>query len=63
LVLYPFGTAAPLSEKVAMAVDLVIGIVVGSLVSGIAARATRVRQPGEDTESYTRGSSSSSLDR
>jgi hypothetical protein len=59
-VLYPFGTAAPLSEKVATAtVDLVIGIVIGSLVSGIAKRSTRVRQPSEDTESYTRGSSSS----
>jgi hypothetical protein len=38
------------------------GIVIGSLVSGIAKRSTRVRQAGEDTESYTRGSSSSSLD-
>jgi len=64
VVLYPFGTAAPLSEKVATAtVDLVIGIVIGSLVSGIAARSTRVRQPGEDTKSYTRGSSSRSPDR
>src|SRR5260370_337867 len=63
VVLYPFGTAAPLSQKVATAtVDLVIGIVIGSLVSGIAKRSTRVRRAGEDTESYTRGSSSSSLD-
>ena len=59
VVLYPFGTTAPLSEKVATAtVDLVIGIVIGSLVSGIAVRSTRARQPSEDTETYARGSSS-----
>jgi len=64
VVLYPFGTAATLSEKGATAtVDLLIGIVIGSLVSRIAARSTRVCQPGEDTESYTRGSSSRSPDR
>jgi hypothetical protein len=61
VVLYPFSTAAPLAGKVATAaVDLVIGIVIGSLVSGIAERSTRVRQAGEDTLSYTRGSSSRS---
>src|SRR6266704_2966174 len=61
VVLYPFSTAAPLAGKVATAaVDLVIGIVIGSLVSGIAERSTRVRQAGEDTVSYTRGSSSRS---
>jgi Family of unknown function (DUF6069) len=63
VVLYPFGTAAPLSQKLATATaDLLIGIVIGSLVSGIAKRSTRVRRAGEDIESYTRSSSSSSLD-
>ena len=62
-VLYPFSTAAPLSQKIATAaVDLVTGIVIGSLISQIAERSTRERQPGEDTESYARGSSSRSLD-
>ena len=61
VVLYPFSTAAPLSEKAATAaVDLVIGIVIGSLVSGVAERSTRVRQASDDTVSYTRGSSSRS---
>jgi hypothetical protein len=60
VVLYPFSTAAPLSEKIATAVvDLVIGIVTGSLVSGVAERSTRIR-PTDDTASYTRGSSSRS---
>ena len=63
VVLYPFGTAAPLSEKVATAtVDLVIGIVIGSLVSGIAKRSTRVRQPNETPRVDPRGSSSRSPD-
>ncbi len=63
VVLYPFGTAAPLSEKVATAtVDLVIGIVTGSLVSGIAERSTRVQQPNETPRVYPRGSSSRSQD-
>ena len=61
VVLYPFSTAAPLSEKAATAaVDLVIGIAIASLVSGVAKRSTRVRQPSEDSERYTRGSSSRS---
>ena len=39
VVLFPFSTGAPLSEKVATAaVDLVIGFAIGSLVSGVAAR-------------------------
>src|SRR6266404_1613799 len=63
VVLYPFSTAAPLSEKIATAtVDLVIGIVIGSLVSGIAKRSTRVRQPSEPPRVYPRGSSSRSQD-
>ncbi len=45
VVLYPFSTAAPLSEKAATAVvDLVIGIAIGSLVSGAAGRSARVRR-------------------
>jgi hypothetical protein len=61
VVLYPFSTGAPLSEKIATAtVDLVIGIVIGSLVSGIAERSTRVRPTDGDTMGYTRGSSSRS---
>src|SRR6266851_3552959 len=60
VVLYPFSTAAPLSEKIATAaVDLVIGIVTGSLVSAVAERSTRIR-PADDTVSYTRGSSNRS---
>ena len=45
-VLYPFSTAAPLSEKAATAVvDLVIGIAIGSLVSAVAGRSARAREP------------------
>ena len=44
LVLFPFSTSAPLSQKIATAaVDLVIGIAIGSLINGVAARATRRR--------------------
>ncbi|HEY2639989.1 MAG TPA: DUF6069 family protein [Streptosporangiaceae bacterium] len=42
-VLLPFSTAAPLDAKVATAaVDLVLGIAIGSLVSGVAARSLRI---------------------
>jgi hypothetical protein len=45
VVLYPFSTAAPLAGKAATAAaDLVIGIAIGSLLSGVAERSTRVRQ-------------------
>jgi hypothetical protein len=61
VVAYPFSTAAPLSEKVATAaVDLVIGIVTGSLVSGVARRSTSAREATEGTAGYTRGSPSRS---
>jgi hypothetical protein len=54
VVLYPFSTAAPLSAKVATAaVDLVIGIAIGSLITGVAERSTRVRTPTDDTVSYS----------
>ncbi len=46
-VLLPFSTAAPLDAKMATAaVDLVLGIAIGSLVSGVAARSVRIA-PGQ----------------
>src|SRR5215469_15047591 len=52
-VVYPFSTAAPLSQKVASAViNLVLGAAIGSLINGTAARVIRRRaitdgyQPG-----------------
>jgi hypothetical protein len=50
MVLFPFSTGAPLSQKVATAlVDLVLGIAIGSLLTSVGARAVRPsrRQPGE----------------
>jgi Family of unknown function (DUF6069) len=45
LVLYPFSTSAPISQKIATAaVTLVIGGVIGSLTNGVAARAVRQRR-------------------
>ncbi len=42
-VLLPFSTSAPLTAKVATAVvDLVLGIAIGSLISGVAARSVRI---------------------
>jgi hypothetical protein len=47
MVLFPFSTSAPLSEKVGTAaVDLVLGIAIGSLVNGVAARSVR-RRPAD----------------
>jgi hypothetical protein len=41
-VLFPFSTAAPLTAKIATAVvDLVLGIAIGSLLSGVGARSLR----------------------
>ncbi len=46
-VIFPFQTDRPMSEKIATAVVyLVIGIATGSLISGVADRATRVRRVG-----------------
>lgn len=46
LVLFPFSTGAPLSQKVATAaVDLVIGFAIGSLLNGVGARSIRRRTP------------------
>ena len=43
-VVYPFGTTAPLSQKVATAViNLVLGAAIGSLINGTAARVIRRR--------------------
>jgi hypothetical protein len=43
-VVYPFSTAAPLSQKVATSViNLVLGAAIGSLIHGTAARAIRRR--------------------
>lgn len=48
-VLLPFSTAAPLDAKVATAaVDLVLGIAIGTLVNGVAARSFRL-MPGRGT--------------
>ena len=45
LVIFPFKTGAPLSEKIATAaVYLVIGIAIGTLISGVAERAVRRRR-------------------
>jgi hypothetical protein len=41
-VLYPFSTTAPLTAKLATAVvDLVLGVAIGSLLNGVAARSMR----------------------
>jgi hypothetical protein len=53
-VLVPFSTAAPLTAKVATAVvDLVLGVAIGSLISGVAARS--VRMPSWPDAGYTGG--------
>jgi hypothetical protein len=47
VVLFPFSTSAPLSEKVATAaVDLVIGLAIGSLINSVGARSIRARRTG-----------------
>lgn len=52
VVLYPFSTTAPLSEKIATAVvDLVIGFAIGSLINGVGARSVR-RPPPPVTPGY-----------
>jgi hypothetical protein len=54
-VLVPFSTSAPLTAKVATAVvDLVLGVAIGSLISGVAARSVRV-PPGAEA-GYADGS-------
>jgi len=61
-VLLPFSTAAPLTAKVATAVvDLVLGVAIGSLISGVAARS--VRMPPGAGAGYLGGSPSMYDDR
>ena len=54
-VVYPFSTAAPLSQKAATAVvNLVLGIAIGSLIGEVSRRATRRRvvRGGYDRPTY-----------
>jgi len=52
-VVYPFSTTAPVSQKVATAViNLVLGVAIGSLVSGTAARVIRRREITGDYQPY-----------
>jgi Family of unknown function (DUF6069) len=52
-VLFPFSTSAPLTAKAATAVvDLVLGIAIGSLISGVAGRSLAPRAGG--TERFER---------
>ncbi|MGO9082702.1 MAG: DUF6069 family protein [Streptosporangiaceae bacterium] len=52
-VLFPFSTTAPLEAKAATAVvELVIGIAIGTLISGVAARAVRPRGPAVPSGRY-----------
>ena len=45
MVLLPFSTSAPMSQKIATAaVDLVIGFAIGSLLNGVGARSLRQRR-------------------
>lgn len=45
MVLFPFSTSAPISQKIATAaVDLVIGFAIGSLLNGVGNRAVRQRR-------------------
>jgi len=45
MVLFPFSTSAPISQKLATAaVDLVIGFAIGSLLNGVGSRAVRQRR-------------------
>jgi|HubBroStandDraft_6_1064221.scaffolds.fasta_scaffold285604_2 hypothetical protein len=51
-VLVPFSTSAPLTAKLATAVvDLVLGVAIGTLISGVAARSVRVPSTGAYQES------------
>ena len=51
-VVYPFGTTAPLSQKVATAlINLVLGATIGSLINGTAARLIRRREIISDYQS------------
>jgi hypothetical protein len=48
-VVFPFSTTAPLSQKLATSVvNLALGVAIGSLLNGVAARATRLPAPDYD---------------
>ncbi len=54
-VVYPFSTGAPLEQKAATAVvNLVLGVAIGTLLTGVAARAVRRVQPRPPSQSYNR---------
>jgi hypothetical protein len=55
-VVYPFSTGAPLEQKVATAVvNLVLGVAIGTLLTGVAARAVRrVRVQPPPSQPYDR---------
>jgi hypothetical protein len=60
-VLLPFNTSAPLTQKIATAIIFaVLGIAIGSLISSVVERATRLRVRAQDAgqyvDSYPRGS-------
>lgn len=49
VVVFPFSTTAPLDAKIATAVvDLAIGVAIGTLVGGAAARSVTIRRPPAD---------------
>jgi hypothetical protein len=51
-VVFPFSTSAPLDQKAATAVvNLVLGIAIGTLLSGVAGRTVRRRRPSGGYES------------
>jgi hypothetical protein len=51
-VVFPFSTTAPLAQKVATAaVNLVLGIAIGTLTTQVAARAVRRRRPSRGYQS------------
>jgi hypothetical protein len=54
-VVFPFSTTAPTSQKIATGlVNLVLGVVIGSLIAEVSRRATRRRvvRTGYDPRSY-----------
>jgi hypothetical protein len=56
LVLFPFSTSAPLSQKIATAVvALVIGFAIGSLLNAVGARSLRRPQPPPSRPGYDDG--------
>jgi Family of unknown function (DUF6069) len=57
-VVFPFSTTASLAAKVATAtVNLILGIAIGTLINGVAARAVRRRRPSGGYGGYQQPSS------